>query len=150
MIIVITIQKHYHIGILLNCSGLTEIRKHWAVIRSLLYSTAQLRKRNDRHAQFSRKCLERTGNIRNFLLTGITLSASAHQLKVVDHDNSEIVFQLVFSTLRTHLCDTDSWCVIYDQIGTSDDIRPLYKLCPVLIFQITGTHILRVYMGFHR
>ena len=42
IIIIISINEHNHVGILLDCSGLTQIRKHRSVIWSLLNCTAQL------------------------------------------------------------------------------------------------------------
>ena len=42
VIIVITIDEHYHIGILLNGTGLTQIRKHRTMLRPLFYGTAEL------------------------------------------------------------------------------------------------------------
>ena len=42
IIILITINKHYNVGVLLDSSGLTEVRKHRTLIRSRLYRTAEL------------------------------------------------------------------------------------------------------------
>ena len=63
MIIVISVDKHYHIGILFNGSGFSKIRKHWSVIRTLFHRTAELRQCDHRHIQLSGKSFQRTGNI---------------------------------------------------------------------------------------
>ena len=39
IVIIITVNKHYHIGILLDGPGLTQIGEHRAVIRPLLHGT---------------------------------------------------------------------------------------------------------------
>ena len=40
IVIVITVNKHNHIGVLLNRSGLSQVRKHRTVIRTLFYRAA--------------------------------------------------------------------------------------------------------------
>ena len=39
VVVIVTIDEHYHIGILLDGSGLSEVGKHRTVIRSLLYGS---------------------------------------------------------------------------------------------------------------
>ena len=71
VVIIITVDEHYHVGILLDGSGLTQIGKHRAVIRPLLHGSRELGQGNYRHVKLSGECLEGSGNIRNLLLTGV-------------------------------------------------------------------------------
>ena len=82
IIIIITVDEHYHVGVLLDGSGLTQVRQHRAMIRSLLYSPAQLRQCQHRYGQLSGDCFQGSRNIGNLLLSGIAASSatSRHQL----------------------------------------------------------------------
>ena len=40
VVVVVSVEEHNHVGILLNGSGFSEIRKHWSVIRTLFHCTA--------------------------------------------------------------------------------------------------------------
>lgn len=82
IIIIITVDEHYHVGVLLDGSGLTQVRQHRAMIRSLLYSPTQLRQCQHRYGQLSGDCFQGSRNIGNLLLSGIAASSatSRHQL----------------------------------------------------------------------
>ena len=54
IIIIVTVQEHNNVGILLDGSGLSKIRKHRSVIRSCLTGTGKLGQGDHRDAQFSR------------------------------------------------------------------------------------------------
>ena len=66
---ILTMQQNHHIRILLNRTGLTQIRDHRALIGALLRTTVQLRERNDRNFKFLRQKFETTGKLRDLLLT---------------------------------------------------------------------------------
>ena len=119
------------------------------MIWSLFYRTAQLRQCDHRHIDLSCQRFQRSGNIGNLLLSGIGFSASAHQLQVIDHDNSKIVLQLIFPAFGTKFRNRNSRSIVNNKIGATDDICTFHQLRPVFIFQISGTEILRIHMGFH-
>ena len=60
------------------------------------------------------------------------------------------MLELIFPAFGTHLRNTDPRCIVNDQVGTPNDICSLYQLRPVLILEVTCTHILGIHMGFHR
>ena len=92
VVIIITVDEHYHVGILLDGSGLTQIGKHRAVIRPLLHGSRELGECNYRHGKLSCECLEGSGNILNLLLTGVCrLPGTGHELQVVDDDQFQIM-----------------------------------------------------------
>ena len=51
VVIIIAVDEHYHIGILLDGSGLTQIGEHRAVIRPLLHGSRELGECNYRHVK---------------------------------------------------------------------------------------------------
>ena len=77
------------------------------------------------------------------------MSASGHQLKIVDHNNSKVVLQLIFPALGPELGNGNTRRIVNDQVGTADNIGALHQLGPVLILQITGSHVLGIHMGLH-
>ena len=52
-VIFIAVQKHDNVGILLNRSRFTQIRKNWSFVLTFFYFTAELGKRNYRAVQFT-------------------------------------------------------------------------------------------------
>src|ERR1022692_870038 len=58
-----TINKHYHIGILLNGAALTQVRQHRSLIITSLQSSVQLGKRNNGDVQLTSKNLESTTDL---------------------------------------------------------------------------------------
>jgi len=52
-VIFIAVQKHNNVGILLNRSRFTQIRKNWSFVLTFFYFTAELGKRNYRAVQFT-------------------------------------------------------------------------------------------------
>ena len=54
IIVIITVQEHNNVGILLDRSGLSKVRKHRPVIRSRLAGTGKLGQGDHRNAQLPR------------------------------------------------------------------------------------------------
>ena len=54
IIIIVTVQEHNNVGILLDRSGLSKVRKHRPVIRSRLAGTGKLGQGDHRDAQLPR------------------------------------------------------------------------------------------------
>ncbi len=84
-------DKHDHIGVLLNSTRVTKVRKNRTVIVTSFRFTGQLSQRDDRHFEFFCHKLQGSGNIRDFLLTGgiLTFDRRIHELEIVDTDKSE-------------------------------------------------------------
>ena len=116
------------------------------MVRTLLNGTRQLRQSHHRNLKFTGKALERAGNFRNFLLTRFRAAARLHQLQIVDHDNGDIVLQLILTALAAHLGNGNTRRIINNQIGISDDRRALGKIGPVMFVKISVSKHLRIYM----
>ena len=57
IVVVIAVQEHDDVRVLLDRPGLTQVRKHRPVIRTLLNRTGQLRQCYHRHLQLTRDLL---------------------------------------------------------------------------------------------
>ena len=104
IVVVIAVQEHDDVRVLLDRPGLTQVRKHRPVIRTLLDRTGQAETvLPPAPAAHARSPLT-TGKYPKFPAGGIPiLRLPLHQLQVVDHDNAEIVLQLVFSAFAAKL-----------------------------------------------
>ena len=90
-LIVISVDEDYHIRILLDGTGFTEVAELRPAIASLtvLGLTRELRKGDDRNIHLLRCSLKCTRDGRNLLLSHTAkLRRALHQLKVVHHDKA--------------------------------------------------------------
>ena len=107
LIVIRTVDKHNHIGILLDRTRVTQVGKDRTVVVTSFRFTGQLGQRDDRDFEFFCHKLQSSGNIRDFLLTGsvLTLYRRIHELEIVDTDKSEFPSEAVlqFSAPRQDL-----------------------------------------------
>ena len=118
VVIIITVDKHYHIGILLDGSGLTQVGKHRSVIRTLLHGSATAGTVLPPAHSALWPALLRTGKYPKSPADGSPnfCRTAGHQLQVVDDDQLQIMLQLVFSAFASQLRDRDTRRIINDQI----------------------------------
>ena len=57
VVIFVSVNEHHHIGILLDSSGFSKVRKHRPLVISLFHRTTQLGKCNNRAVNFTGKSL---------------------------------------------------------------------------------------------
>ena len=57
------------------------------------------------------------------------------------------MLHFVFTAFASQLCDADTGCVIYNQIGITNHITAFNQFFPFLVGQITGSDMLGIHMG---
>ena len=87
-VVFIAIDEHDHIGILLDRTRLTQIRKLRALVFAAFHGARQLRQRNHRHRQFLGQSLQPLGDHADFKHAAFRPRPRrrAHQLQIVNND----------------------------------------------------------------
>ena len=110
----ITVKEEDAVGILLDGTGVTQVRQLGPVRRVvalLLHRTGQLRKCDNGHIHFLSHDLQVSGDGADLLHTVLAALAGGHQLQVVDNDQAHIGAGGVLidpADLRLHLGDGDA------------------------------------------
>src|SRR4051812_14660458 len=136
-------QQDHHVGVLLDRTGLTQVGELRSFVLPLLRSAVELTDGDDGHLEFFRQQLERPAHLGDFLLAALDLLRTAHQLEVVDNDESELVALLQSPSLRADFHHREVGRVVDEQRSIGDLSHLAGESVPVVVGHASGAQVLQ-------
>ena len=150
MVILGAVYEEHHVGILLNGSRLTKVgqlRTLTLQTLTVLDSTVELRKSEDRYVKLLGETLQRLRNLRHLLLTAAEAhTVGVHKLEVVDHDYLHALLAHEAACLGAQLEDRETRRIVDIEWRALQITHVLIKTLPLVVGELSVEHLVARYL----
>ena len=143
VVVLIPVEEDYDIRVLLDGSGIPQVRKHRPVVRPLLRISRKLRQNDYRTVELPCQQLQVSGDYGDLLCPRIQgPSLRIHELQVVYDNKVESLLGLESSAFALHLHDADAGCVVDEDLRARKHFESAVNIVPVEPLELSCLELL--------